>query len=109
VASGEQWRRYAPIEVLKYFPFSSAAGAETVWTRSRNVDEYLAALREWNGADENARELRGAVSWLEKPAPVIALGRFIRAVPIRAAPRDIHDVLRIASRNSFRRPPRIEN
>jgi lysyl-tRNA synthetase class 1 len=53
----EQWRRYAPIEVLKYFLILNPRRARKLFLDAipQYVDEYLEALREWNGADENAR------------------------------------------------------
>jgi lysyl-tRNA synthetase, class I len=53
----EQWRRYAPIEVLKYFLILNPRRARKLFLESipQYVDEYLDALREWNGADEKAR------------------------------------------------------
>jgi lysyl-tRNA synthetase, class I len=53
----EQWRRYAPIEVLKYFLILNPRRARKLFLEAipQYVDEYLDALREWSGADENAR------------------------------------------------------
>jgi lysyl-tRNA synthetase, class I len=53
----EQWRRYAPIEVLKYFLIVNPRRARKLFLESipQYVDEYLDALREWSGAEEKAR------------------------------------------------------
>ncbi|MGD0288467.1 MAG: lysine--tRNA ligase [Candidatus Binataceae bacterium] len=53
----EQWRRYAPIEVLKYFLILNPRRARKLFLESipQYVDEYLEALREWSKADPNAR------------------------------------------------------
>src|ERR1700677_2024919 len=53
----EQWRRYAPIEVLKYFLILSPRRARKLFLEAipQYVDEYLDALREWNSSDEAAR------------------------------------------------------
>jgi lysyl-tRNA synthetase, class I len=53
----EQWRRYAPIEVLKYFLILNPRRARKLFLESipQYVDEYLVALREWSQADEIAR------------------------------------------------------
>ena len=53
----EQWRRYAPIEVLKYFLILNPRRARKLFLEAipQYVDEYLAALREWAQADEAAR------------------------------------------------------
>jgi lysyl-tRNA synthetase class 1 len=53
----EQWRRYAPIEVLKYFLILNPRRARKLFLDAipQYVDEYLDALREWSGAEENAR------------------------------------------------------
>jgi lysyl-tRNA synthetase, class I len=53
----EQWRRYAPIEVLKYFLTLNPRRARKLFLESipQYTDEYLDALRAWNGADEGAR------------------------------------------------------
>jgi len=53
----EQWRRYAPIEVLKYFLMLNPRRARKLFLEAipQYVDEYLDALREWSVADEKAR------------------------------------------------------
>ncbi|HEX4211267.1 MAG TPA: lysine--tRNA ligase [Candidatus Binataceae bacterium] len=53
----EQWRRYAPIEVLKYFLILNPRRARKLFLEAipQYVDEYLDALREWNAGDEGAR------------------------------------------------------
>jgi len=53
----EQWRRYAPIEVLKYFLILNPRRARKLFLDAipQYVDEYLEALREWNATDEAAR------------------------------------------------------
>jgi lysyl-tRNA synthetase, class I len=53
----EQWRRYAPIEVLKYFLMLNPRRARKLFLESipQYTDEYLDALRAWSGADEDVR------------------------------------------------------
>jgi lysyl-tRNA synthetase class 1 len=53
----EQWRRYAPIEVLKYFLILNPRRARKLFLEAipQYVDEYLVALREWAQADEAGR------------------------------------------------------
>ena len=53
----EQWRRYAPIEVLKYFLILNPRRARKLFLEAipQYVDEFLDALREWRSADEVAR------------------------------------------------------
>jgi lysyl-tRNA synthetase class 1 len=53
----EQWRRYAPIEVLKYFLILNPRRARKLFLDAipQYVDDYLAVLREWAQADEVAR------------------------------------------------------
>jgi lysyl-tRNA synthetase class 1 len=53
----EQWRRYAPIEVLKYFLMLNPRRARKLFLESipQYTDEYLDALRAWSAADEGAR------------------------------------------------------
>ncbi len=53
----EQWRRYAPIEVLKYFLILNPRRARKLFLQAipQYVDEYLMALREWAPADAAAR------------------------------------------------------
>ena len=53
----EQWRRYAPIEVLKYFLILNPRRARKLFLESipQYTDEYLDALRAWGAADESAR------------------------------------------------------
>ena len=53
----EQWVRYAPIEVLKYFLMLNPRRARKLFLEAipQYVDEYLDALREWSAADEAAR------------------------------------------------------
>ena len=53
----EQWRRYAPIEVLKYFLILNPRRARKLFLEAipQYVDEYLVALREWAKADEPGR------------------------------------------------------
>ncbi|MBV8771064.1 MAG: lysine--tRNA ligase [Deltaproteobacteria bacterium] len=53
----EQWQRYAPIEVLKYFLILNPRRARKLFldTIPQYVDEYLVALREWAQADAAGR------------------------------------------------------
>jgi lysyl-tRNA synthetase class 1 len=53
----DQWRRYAPIEVLKYFLILNPRRARKLFLEAipQYVDEYLEALREWSAMDETAR------------------------------------------------------
>jgi lysyl-tRNA synthetase, class I len=53
----EQWRRYAPIEVLKYFLILNPRRARKLFLEAipQYVDEYLEALRECSKADPQAR------------------------------------------------------
>ena len=53
----EQWRRYAPIEVLKYFLILNPRRARKLFLEAipQYVDDYLSALREWAQADPEAR------------------------------------------------------
>ena len=53
----EQWRRYAPIEVLKYFLILNPRRARKLFLEAipQYVDEYLVALREWAQADDEAQ------------------------------------------------------
>ncbi len=53
----EQWRRYAPIEVLKFFLILNPRRARKLFLESipQYTDEYLEALREWSAMDERAR------------------------------------------------------
>lgn len=53
----EQWRRYAPIEVLKYFLMLNPRRARKLFLEAipQYVDEYLVTLREWAQADEAAQ------------------------------------------------------
>jgi lysyl-tRNA synthetase class 1 len=53
----EQWRRYAPIEVLKYFLILNPRRARKLFLEAipQYVDEYLEALREWRAMDEAAQ------------------------------------------------------
>ena len=53
----EQWRRYAPLEVLKYFLILNPRRARKLFLEAipQYVDEYLEALREWSKADPTAR------------------------------------------------------
>jgi lysyl-tRNA synthetase, class I len=53
----EQWRRYAPIEVLKYFLILNPRRARKLFLDAipQYVDEYLVALREWAQANDAAR------------------------------------------------------
>src|SRR5215469_679522 len=53
----EQWRRYAPIEVLKYFLTLNPRRARKLFLEAipQYVDEYLDALREWSAMDERLR------------------------------------------------------
>ncbi len=50
----DQWQRYAPIEVLKYFLILNPRRARKLFLESipQYVDEYLTELRAWAGADE---------------------------------------------------------
>src|SRR5215470_6822501 len=53
----EQWRRYAPIEVLKYFLILNPRRARKLFLEAipQYVDEYLEALREWVPAEHGVR------------------------------------------------------
>ena len=53
----EQWRRYAPIEVLKYFLMLNPRRARKLFLEAipQYVDEYLDTLREWSAMDDAAR------------------------------------------------------
>ena len=53
----EQWRRYAPLEVLKYFLILNPRRARKLFLEAipQYVDDYLGALREWAQIDEAAR------------------------------------------------------
>jgi lysyl-tRNA synthetase, class I len=53
----EQWLRYAPIEVLKYFLILNPRRARKLFLEAipQYVDEYLDALREWSSLDESVR------------------------------------------------------
>jgi lysyl-tRNA synthetase class 1 len=53
----EQWLRYAPIEVLKYFLILNPRRARKLFLDAipQYVDEYLDALREWDSMDEASR------------------------------------------------------
>jgi len=53
----DQWRRYAPIEVLKYFLILNPRRARKLFLEAipQYVDEYLEALREWSRMDDAAR------------------------------------------------------
>jgi lysyl-tRNA synthetase class 1 len=53
----EQWRRYAPIEVLKYFLILNPRRARKLFLDAipQYVDDYLSALRAWAQADHAAR------------------------------------------------------
>jgi lysyl-tRNA synthetase, class I len=53
----EQWRRYAPIEVLKYFLILNPRRARKLFLEAipQYVDDYLDALREWARADDETR------------------------------------------------------
>jgi lysyl-tRNA synthetase class 1 len=52
-----QWRRYAPIEVLKYFLLLNPRRARKLFLEAipQYVDEYLDALRAWAAMDDAAR------------------------------------------------------
>ncbi|HUY19824.1 MAG TPA: lysine--tRNA ligase [Candidatus Binataceae bacterium] len=54
----EQWRRYAPIEVLKYFLILNPRKARKLFVESipQYVDEYLEALRAFGAEAEEARK-----------------------------------------------------
>jgi len=53
----EQWNRYAPIEVLKYFLLLNPRRARKLFLEAipQYVDDYLVALREWAQASEVER------------------------------------------------------
>jgi lysyl-tRNA synthetase class 1 len=53
----EQWSRYAPIEVLKYFLILNPRRARKLFLESipQYVDEYLETLRAWSASDEITR------------------------------------------------------
>jgi lysyl-tRNA synthetase class 1 len=53
----DQWRRYAPIEVLKYFLMLNPRRARKLFLDAipQYVDEYLDALREWSAMDPAAQ------------------------------------------------------
>jgi lysyl-tRNA synthetase class 1 len=53
----EQWRRYAPIEVLKYFLMLNPRRARKLFLEAipQYADDYLDELRVWTAASETAR------------------------------------------------------
>jgi lysyl-tRNA synthetase class 1 len=53
----EQWRRYAPIEVLKYFLILNPRRARKLFLEAipQHVDEYLDVLRAYSAMDDAAR------------------------------------------------------
>ena len=53
----EQWRRYAPIEVLKFFLILNPRRARKLFLESipQYTDDYLEALREWSAMGDRAR------------------------------------------------------
>ena len=55
--SVDQWPRYAPIEVLKYFLMLNPRRARKLFLEAipQYVDDYLDALRAWSAADASAR------------------------------------------------------
>ncbi len=59
----EQWRRYAPIEVLKYFLLQSPRRARRLFLGSipQYTDDYLDALREYAAAPSDDERRRSAL------------------------------------------------
>jgi len=57
----DQWLRYAPIEVLKYFLILNPRRARKLFLEAipQYVDEYLGELRAWSQADAESRLLSG--------------------------------------------------
>ncbi|HEY2105878.1 MAG TPA: lysine--tRNA ligase, partial [Candidatus Binataceae bacterium] len=57
----DQWLRYAPIEVLKYFLILNPRRARKLFLEAipQYVDEYLDELRKWAQADPELRRLSG--------------------------------------------------
>jgi lysyl-tRNA synthetase class 1 len=53
----DQWQRYAPIEVLKYFLILNPRRARKLFIEAipQYVDEYLTELRKWPDLDRDAR------------------------------------------------------
>jgi lysyl-tRNA synthetase class 1 len=54
----DQWQRYAPIEVLKYFLMLNPRRARKLFLEAipQYVDEYLGELRAWSASSEPARQ-----------------------------------------------------
>src|SRR5215831_5396218 len=70
--SVEQWERYAPIEVLKFFLLTNPRRARKLFlaTIPQYVDEYLDALRQYAAApDEDARQNSPLVFVLQAQSP----------------------------------------
>src|SRR5215469_5013371 len=68
----EQWQRYAPIEVLKFFLLTNPRRARKLFlgTIPQYVDEYLDALREYASApNDKARENSPLMFVLQKTSP----------------------------------------
>jgi lysyl-tRNA synthetase class 1 len=95
--SVEQWRRYAPIEVLKYFVMLSPRRARKLFLEAipQYVDDYLSALREWADADEEARANSPLEFVLQRTSPrrfdsTVSFALLMNLVPaIGTADRDL--------------------
>jgi len=62
----EQWRRYAPIEVLKYFLLLNPRRARKLYLEAipQYVDEYLDALRAYDRADSDRERLNSPLEFV---------------------------------------------
>ncbi len=93
----EQWRRYAPIEVLKYFLILNPRRARKLFLEAipQYVDEYLDTLRTWSAMDDAARRnsplefvLQGSSA--RRFATSIGFGLVMNLVPaVGSADRDL--------------------
>ena len=93
----EQWRRYAPIEVLKYFLILNPRRARKLFLEAipQYVDEYLEALRGWSALDDAAQrnsplEFVLQASSARRFETAIGFGLVMNLVPaIGSADRDL--------------------
>ena len=62
----DQWRRYAPIEVLKYFLILNPRRARKLFLEAipQYVDEYLDALREWSAVATEAQRAHSPLEFV---------------------------------------------
>ena len=77
----DQWRRYAPIEVLKYFLLLNPRRARKLFLEAipQYVDEYLDALRAWSAADDaRAAQFAARLGDSEHGARALRLGVELR-------------------------------